>query len=89
EESKEDFAPAAPPVEQSDFATTLDKCFDEFLGKTGWQGMDPPNIVAEFVRFAKKQVEPSSEDLKEKAKANSQAKNAGRKAKEHRSDMQR
>ena len=89
EESKDDFAAATLPVEQGDFATMLDRCFDEFLGKTGWQGMDPPSIVAEFVRFAKKQVEPSSEDLKEKAKANSQAKNAGRKAKEHRSDMQR
>lgn len=88
-ESKEGLASLAPQAEQGDFAAMLDRCFDEFLKTEGWQHMDQPSAVSEFVMFAKRQGEPSLEDLREKAKESSRAKNAGRQAKERRPDMER
>lgn len=69
---------AEPLVEGATFAATLDKLFDEFLGKTGWQGMDTPSAVCEFVRFAKHRMEPSLDDLMGRAKDKAQAQNASR-----------
>lgn len=67
-----------PSAEIAPFAATLDKLFDEFLGKTGWQGMDTPSAVCEFVRYAKNRMEPSLDDLVGKAKDKAQAQNANR-----------
>lgn len=89
QESKEDFTPVELSENTGDFAATLDKCFDEFLGKTGWQGLDAPSIVAEFVRFAKQHVEPSLDDLMSKAKENSNVHNASRPSRNHRPDRER
>lgn len=89
EESKEDFEVAEPQTEQSDFATTLDKCFDEFLKTDGWQHMDQPSAVCQFVMFAKKQVEPSLEDLMSKARDKSSERNANRQSKTRRHGVER
>ena len=88
QESKEDIMPVELPENNGAFATALDKCFDEFLGKTGWQGLDAPSI-AEFVRFAKQHVEPSLDDLMNEAKEKSNERNASRPSKSHRSDRER
>ncbi len=88
-ESKDDFEPAVQQAEQGDFAAMLDKCFDEFLKTDGWQRMDQPSAVCEFVIFAKKQAEPSLENLKEKAKQKSSERNASRLPKARRPDMER
>lgn len=89
QESKEDFATSAPQTEQSDFAAMLDKCFDKFLKTEGWQRMDQPSAVCEFVMFAKKQVEPSLDDLMSKAKEKSNERNVSRPSRSHRSDKER
>ncbi len=89
QEPKEDIEPASPQAEQGDFSAMLDKCFDEFLKTDGWQRMDQPSVVCEFVMFAKKQVEPSLEDLKEKAREKTSERNAIRQPKTRRPDMER
>ena len=60
------------------YSDALDKALDSFLGKTGWQGLDAPSIVVEFVRFAKQEMEPSLADLKNEAKEKSRIRNAER-----------
>lgn len=71
-------AQAEPLAGKESFGDALDKAFDEFLGKTGWQGMDTPSAVCEFVRFAKHRMEPSLDELVGKAKDKAQAQNASR-----------
>lgn len=71
-----DLAQAEPRMEAEVFSATIDKRLDEFLGKTGWQSMDPPSIVAEFVRFAKSRMEPSLDDLASEARARKARKDA-------------
>ncbi len=73
-----DRAQAEAHIEASAFGEALDKALDSFLGKTGWQGLDAPSIVVEFVRFAKQDMEPSLDDLKNEAKEKARTRNAGR-----------
>lgn len=73
-----DLAQAEPHVEPGAFGEVLDKALDSFLGKTGWQGLDAPSIVVEFVRFAKQDMEPSLDDLKNEAKEKARTRNAER-----------
>ena len=86
-ESQEDFSQEVPLVEARAFADAIDKAFDSFLGKTGWQGLDTPSAVAEFVRFAKHDMEPSLDDLMNRAKEKAAEKNDSRldQPKEHKS----
>lgn len=68
--------PPSPRMEVMSFGDAIDKAFDEFLGKTGWQGLDAPSIVAEFVRFAKQDFTPSFDSLLNEAKERATEKNA-------------
>lgn len=65
-------------VGSASFGDAIDKAFDEFLGKTGWQGLDAPSIVAEFVRFVKQDFAPSLDGLLNEAKERASEKNARR-----------
>ena len=35
-----------------EFACNLNQAMHDFMNKTGWKGLDPEDIVKEFVRFA-------------------------------------
>lgn len=77
-ESKKDLESAAPRMGEMSFGDAIDKAFDEFLSKAGWQGLDAPSLVAEFVRFAKQDFAPSLDGLLNEAKERATEKNATR-----------
>ena len=80
-ESLEDFtsaAPASPQMDAQAFSNMIDKAVDSFLSKTGWRGLSPSNIVREFARFAKQDMEPSLDDAVGKAKEKAAERNAAR-----------